>query len=106
MINIHVTIMYTYINMVDAKLVNDSAYAEVNGNNVLKVTEDQLDEAQKEQLEQAIDGFKDACLQVFNMVDRVGKVIQKIEIPTPCHITVTENPMKFQECLVKLCIML
>ena len=61
--------------MVDAKLVNDSAYAEVNGNNVLKVTEDQLDEAQKQQLEQAIDGFKDACLQVFNMVDRVGKVI-------------------------------
>ena len=31
------------------------------------------------------------------MVGREGKVIHKTNLPTLCHVTVTEDPMKFQE---------
>ena len=31
------------------------------------------------------------------MVGREGKVIHKTNLPTSCHVTVTEDPMKFQE---------
>jgi hypothetical protein len=31
------------------------------------------------------------------MVGKGGKIIQKTDFPTLCHITVTEDPVKFQE---------
>ena len=34
---------------------------------------------------------------MFSMVGRGGKVIQKCKFPTPRHITITEDPGKFQE---------
>ena len=33
----------------------------------------------------------------FSMVDRGGKVIQKNSFPTPHHITITKDSVKFQE---------
>jgi len=40
---------------------------------------------------------KDECLMTFSMVGRGGKVIQKCKFPTSRHITITEDPVKFQE---------
>ena len=40
---------------------------------------------------------EDECLLTFSMLDRRGKVIQKGNFPTLCHITVTEDSVKFQE---------
>jgi len=48
-------------------------------------------------LGEAVDGFKAACLQSFSFIGREGKVIQKSALPTPRHITISKDPMKFQE---------
>ena len=34
---------------------------------------------------------------MFSMVEREGKVIQKVNFPTPRHVTVTEDSVKFQD---------
>ena len=44
-----------------------------------------------------VDGYKEACLQTFIMVSKGGKIIQKTNFPTPRHITIIEDPVKFQE---------
>ena len=54
-INVHDNIMYAYINMVDGASANDGSHAEIDPSNVLKVTEDQLNEDQKQKMAQAID---------------------------------------------------
>ena len=64
---------------------------------IIKVTKEHLNDIQKQQLTQAVDGFKDACLQTFSMVNREGKVIQKTNFSTPLHSTITEDFVKFQE---------
>ena len=46
-INVHDNIMYAYINMVDAKSVDGDNHAEINGDNVIKVTEEHLNDVQK-----------------------------------------------------------
>ena len=86
--------MYAYINTVDGASANDGSHAEIDPSNVLKVTEDQLNEDQKQKMAQAID---EACLQTFSMVGREGKVIQKTDFPMSRHITIIEDSVKFQE---------
>jgi hypothetical protein len=48
-------------------------------------------------LGEAVDGFKAACLQSFSFIGREGKVNQKSALSTPHHITISKDPMKFQE---------
>jgi len=61
-INIHDNIMYTYNNMVEGKSVDGDTHAEISGDNVLKVTKEQLSDDQKQQLARTVEGFEDACL--------------------------------------------
>lgn len=63
---------------------------------IIHVTEKDLDDAQKQLLDQAMENYKAACLQSFSTAGR-GKVILKTNFPTPRHVTITEDPMKFQE---------
>ena len=66
---------------------------EVNINNVLKVTEDNLNGMQKKLYIQAVDNYKAACLQSFSFLSN-GDTIQKTSLPTPCHVVITEDPHK------------
>jgi hypothetical protein len=55
---------------------------EVTEDNILKVTEEDLNIVQKQQLEKAIEDYKQACLGAFSVTKR-GEVIQKNAFPKP-----------------------
>ena len=71
--------------------------SEISNNNIINVTKQYLKDVQKQQLAQAVDVFKASCLQSFSFVWREGKIIQKGALPSPRHITITEDPRKFHE---------
>jgi len=58
---------------------------EISNNNVINVTEEHLNDVRKQQLAQAVDGYKATCLRSFSFRGREGKVIQKGALPTPRH---------------------
>jgi hypothetical protein len=60
--------------------------AEVTTDNILKVTKEDLNVAQKQQLEKAIEDYKQACLGVFSVTKR-GEAIQKNAFQKPREIT-------------------
>jgi len=70
---------------------------EICNDSIINVTEEHINDVQKQQVAQAVDGFKAACLLSFSFVGRQGKVIQKGALPSPHPITITQDPMKFQE---------
>ena len=89
-INIHNIKMFHYINTVEVKSAaaadsNMRDGSEVNTDNILRVTEEYLNDVQKQWMAQAVDGFKEAYLQSFSFVGRDGKVIQKS--PSLRHVT-------------------
>jgi hypothetical protein len=69
---------------------------EVDNDNKLKVTEGDLNVTQNQQLEEPIDGDKQACLGAFIITER-GEAIQKAALPKLQEITVIEDLAKFQE---------
>jgi hypothetical protein len=70
--------------------------SEVDNDNIFKVTEEDLNVTKKQQLEKAIEDYKQACLGAFSITKR-GEAIQKAALPKPRGITVTEDSAKFQE---------
>jgi hypothetical protein len=69
---------------------------EVDGFNILKVTEEDLNVTQKQLLKKAVEDYKTNCLGIFSVTKR-GEAIQKNAFPKPCDITITEDAVKFQE---------
>ena len=78
---------------------DDDAHGEISIKNTINVTEDQLNEEQRQATAHIVDGFKAASLQTHSMVGKGGKIIQKTNFPTPRHITITEDLKKFQEMM-------
>ena len=77
--------------------IQDDKHAEVQINNTIKVTKEQVSDEQKQELAKVVEGFEDECLLTSSMVGREGKVIRKGNFPKSCRIAVTEDFVKFQE---------
>jgi hypothetical protein len=54
--------------------------SDVDNDNILKVTEEDLNVPQTQQLEKAIDDYKQACLGAFSITKR-GEAVQKAAFP-------------------------
>jgi hypothetical protein len=70
--------------------------SEVNTENVIDVTMEDLNDTQKQLLQKAIDEYQQACLRTFSST-RKGEVTQKTAFPKLREIIVTEDTVKFQE---------
>ena len=64
----------------DSKAVDGSG---LDANNIIPVTEDDLNDEQKKLIHDAIAEFKRTCLQSFSALTR-GKVVSRTPLPTPC----------------------
>ena len=73
-----------------------SKAAEVSEDNVIEVTEADLKDDQKEELEKHTAQFRKACLQSFSR-SRSGETIKKSPFPTPRQITISEDSDKMAE---------
>lgn len=62
--------------------------------NILKATEDDLNDEQRQLYTKAVENYKQAYLGVFSVTKR-GEAIQKSAFPAPRHITTTKDPTKF-----------
>jgi hypothetical protein len=76
---------------------------EVTDDNNLKVTEEDLNVAHKQQLKKAIEDYKQACLGAFNVIKR-GEAIQKNTFPKPREIKSLKTRLSSKTCSTKLCI--
>jgi hypothetical protein len=65
---------------------------EINMENVITISEEDLKEEQK----QALENYRQLCLKSFSL-NRSGEVIQKQDLPLPRQVTFDSNPGKLQE---------
>jgi hypothetical protein len=65
---------------------------EINMENVITISEEDLKEEQK----QAMENYRQLCLKSFSL-NRSGEVIQKQDLPLPRQVTFDSNPGKLQE---------
>ena len=99
-INIHDIKIFHYINTVEVKSAaaadsNMRDGSEVNTNNILRVTEEYLNDVQKQRMAQAVDGFKEACLQSSALWGEMGRSSRRVPPYATSHITINEDPMRF-----------
>src|SRR5688572_22438570 len=73
-----------------------SKAAEVSEDNVIEVTEADLRDDQKEELERQTAYYRKTCLQSFSRT-RSGETIKKAPFPTPRQITITEDSDKMSK---------
>jgi len=64
--------------------------------NVIRVTEANLREEQKQAMAKAMEEYKQQCLKSFS-INRSSEVIQKEALPAPRQITFEANPSKLQD---------
>jgi hypothetical protein len=69
---------------------------DIDPDNVINLTVEELNDAQKQLSQKALDEYHQACLRSFSSI-RKGEVIQKTNFPKPREITVIEDSAKFQE---------
>ena len=70
--------------------------SELDANNIIPVTEDDVNDEPKKLIHDAIAEFKRTCLQSFSALTG-GKVVPRTPLPTPCQITIAEDTAKFQD---------
>ena len=73
-----------------------SKAAEVSEDNIIEVTEADLRDDQKEELERQMAYYRKACLQSFSRT-RSGETIKKSPFPIPRQITITEDSDRMAE---------
>ena len=72
------------------------ATADLDTENVIAVTEDDLRDEQKQTMQRAMEEYKQLCLKSFS-VNRSGEVIEKQELSMPQQVTFDPNPRKLQD---------
>jgi hypothetical protein len=70
--------------------------ADVNEENVIPMTMEDLSDEQKQAIEGKLEEYKKGCLNSF-VVTKRGQAVQKTALPEPHNITITEDTSKFQE---------
>ena len=73
-----------------------SKATEIFEDNVIEVTEADLKDDQKEELERQIEQYRKTCLQSFSRT-RSGETVKKAPFPTPHQITIVEDSGKMSE---------
>ena len=73
-----------------------SKAAEVSEDNIIEVTEADLRDDKREELEKQTAYYRKTCLQSFSRT-RSGETIKKAPFPTPRQITITEDSYKMAE---------
>jgi hypothetical protein len=68
---------------------------EINMENVITISEEDLKEEQKQAMEKAMEDYRQLCLKSFNL-NRSGEVIQKQDLSLPRQVTFDSNPSKLQ----------
>nr|TKW28132.1 hypothetical protein SEVIR_3G331706v2 [Setaria viridis] len=74
-----------------------SKAANVSEDNVIKITEADLKDDQRDEVAKAMEAYKKACLQSYSRT-RSGETVKKATLPTR-HITVAENSGKMSEMI-------
>jgi len=69
---------------------------EFDQENVIPMTEANLNDEQKQAIAKAMEDYKQQCLRSFS-INRSGEVIQKEALPTPRQVTFEANPGKLQD---------
>nr|AGT17228.1 hypothetical protein SHCRBa_019_G01_R_20 [Saccharum hybrid cultivar R570] len=64
---------------------------EINTENVITISEEDLKEEQKQAMEKAMEDYRQLCLKSFSL-NRSGEVIQKQDLPLPRQVTFDTNP--------------
>jgi hypothetical protein len=75
---------------------------EVDGANILRVTEEDLNVAQKQLLEKVVEDYKKACLGTYSVTKR-GEAIQKNAFPKLCETRSLKMWSSFKRCSTRLC---
>jgi hypothetical protein len=71
-------------------------HPEIDTENVITMSEEDLKEEQKQAMKKAMEDYRQLCLKSFGL-NRNGKVIQKQDVPLPWQVTFDFNPGKLQE---------
>ena len=77
------------------RLKIDMANTEFDLENVIRVTEANLRDEQKQAIAKAMEDYKHQCLKSFS-INRSGEVIQKEALPMPRQITVEAILVNFK----------
>ena len=72
------------------------ATSDLDTDNIIAMTEADLREEQKQDMERAMEEYRQLCLKSFSM-NMSREVIQKQELPMPRQVTFNPNPSKLQD---------
>src|SRR5688500_3869305 len=75
-----------------------SKTAEVSEDNVIEVTEADLKDDQKEELNKYLEQVRKTCLKSFSR-SRSGETVKKTPFPTPRQITISEDSDKMSDMI-------